>query len=52
VVGIPVANGVFKQPATAFGEHCLAVVAASLLFWVGGIGMKSLIGRYIKAGHR
>lgn len=51
-VGMPVANLVFKQPANAFGEHCLIVAAASVLLWVGGVGIKALIARNIEAGNR
>lgn len=44
-VGVPAIHLVFQQPLPAFGEHCLAVVAAAVLLWVGGIFLRSLMGR-------
>jgi hypothetical protein len=44
-VGVPALNLVFRQPLPAFGGHCLTVVAAAVVLWVGAISIKSLLGR-------
>jgi exosortase K len=44
-VGVPALNLVFQQPLPAFGGHCLTVVAAAVVLWVGAISIKSLLGR-------
>lgn|GEM_PF-1027740 len=32
-VGVPTANLLFHKPITGYGEHCITVILASLVFW-------------------
>ncbi len=49
-VGVPAANLAFKAPPPAFGAHCLAVAAAAVTLWGGGLLINGFIARY-RAGN-
>jgi exosortase K len=41
-VGVPAANLLLRQPVPGFGEHCLTVLAAGLVLWAGGMGLRRI----------
>ena len=47
-LGVPLLHLAVRRPQPAFGEHCLSVAVAAVVFWGGGIWIQRIAGRRAK----